>query len=71
MVAPAVEGIDLLCPLWGFKVAGRSIAEWVPSFKMGATSPVKQPFCSHLEERLLQGGTLRETIWNVVGGENK
>src|SRR5215472_16393284 len=47
MVAPAVEGIDL------FKVAGRSISGWVPSFKMGATSPVKQPFCSQLEERLL------------------
>ncbi len=26
---------------------------WVPSFKMGATFPVKQPFCSQLEERLL------------------
>ena len=47
MVAPAVEGIDL------FKIAGRSISGWVPSFKMGATSPVKQPFCSQLEERLL------------------
>ena len=47
MVAPAVEGINL------FKVAGRSISGWVPSFKMAATSPVKQPFCSQLEERLL------------------
>src|SRR3989441_2971726 len=47
MVAPAVEGIDL------FKIAGRSISGWVPSFKMGETSPVKQPFCSQLEERLL------------------
>src|SRR6266480_6640763 len=47
MVAPAVEGIDL------FKIAGRSISGWVPSFKMGATAPVKQPFCSQLEERLL------------------
>ena len=47
MVAPAVQGIDL------FKIAGRSISGWVPSFKMGATSPVKQPFCSQLEERLL------------------
>src|SRR5260221_5571262 len=47
MVAPAVEGIDL------FKIAGRSISGWVPSFKMGATSPVKQPFCSQLAERLL------------------
>ena len=47
MVAPAVDGIDL------FKIAGRSISGWVPSFKMGTTSPVKQPFCSQLEERLL------------------
>src|SRR5690242_13163869 len=47
MVAPAVEGIDL------FTVAGRSTSGWVPSFKVGATSPVKQPFCSQLEERLL------------------
>ncbi len=47
MVAPAVEGIDL------FKIAGRSISGWVPSFKMGTTFPVKQPFCSQLEERLL------------------
>ncbi len=47
MVAPAVEGIDL------FKIAGRSISGWVPSFKMSAAAPVKQPFCSQLEERLL------------------
>jgi hypothetical protein len=47
MVAPAVEGIDL------FKIAGRSISGWIPSFKMGAVTPVKQPFCSQLEERLL------------------
>ncbi len=47
MAAPAQEGIDL------FKIAGRSISGWIPSFKMGATSPIKQPFCSQLEERLL------------------
>src|SRR5215469_15489631 len=47
MVAPAIEGIDL------FKIAGRSISGWIPSFKMGTTAPVKQPFCSQLEERLL------------------
>src|SRR6266566_5287145 len=47
MVAPAIAGIDL------FKIAGRSIAGWIPSFKMGATSHVRQPFCSQLEERLL------------------
>ena len=47
MVAPAVEGIDL------FKIANRSISGWVPSFKMGTAAPVKQPFCSQLEERLL------------------
>ncbi len=34
MVAPAVEGIDL------FKIAGRSISEWVPSLKTGTASPV-------------------------------
>jgi hypothetical protein len=43
MVAPAVEGIDL------FKIAGRSISGWIPSFKMGAVAPVRQPFCSQLE----------------------
>src|SRR5437667_4623034 len=47
MVAPAVEGIDL------FKIAGRSISGWIPSFKTGTDSPVRQPFCSQLEERLL------------------
>ena len=48
MVAPAVDGIDL------FKIAGRSISGWIPSFKMGSAAvPVKQPFCSQLEERLL------------------
>jgi hypothetical protein len=47
MVAPAVEGIDL------FKIAGRSISGWIPSFKTGAASHVRHPFCSQLEERLL------------------
>jgi len=47
MVAPAVDGIDL------FKIAGRSISGWIPSFKTGMTSHVRQPFCSQLEERLL------------------
>ena len=47
MVTPAVDGIDL------FKIAGRSISGWIPSFKMGAVSPIRQPFCSQLEERLL------------------
>ena len=47
MVTPAVEGIDL------FKIAGRSISGWIPSFKAGTASPVRQPFCSQLEERLL------------------
>src|SRR5438552_1059858 len=37
MVAPAVEGIDL------FKVAGRSISGWIPSFKTGAVGHVRQP----------------------------
>ena len=47
MVAAAVEGIDL------FNIAGRSISGWVKSFKMSTAAPVKQPFCSQLEERLL------------------
>ena len=47
MVAPAVEGIDL------FKIAGRSISGWIPSFKTGAAGHVRQPVCSQLEERLL------------------
>src|SRR5216683_2529470 len=48
MVAPEVQGIDL------FKIANRSISGWVPSFKMGsAAAPVKLPFCSQLEERLI------------------
>src|SRR5438876_9165975 len=47
MVLPHVEGIDL------FHIAGRSISGWVKSFKMSTAAPVKQPFCSQLEERLL------------------
>src|SRR6266576_6169162 len=47
MVAPAIAGIDL------FKIAGRSISGWIPSFKTGAALHVRQPFCSQLEERLL------------------
>ncbi len=47
MVASAVDGIDL------FKIAGRSISGWIPSFKTGMPSHVHQPFCSQLEERLL------------------
>jgi len=47
MVAPAIEGIDL------FKIAGRSISGWIPSFKTGTAGHIRQPFCSQLEERLL------------------
>src|SRR5579859_7632571 len=47
MAAPAVEGVDL------FKIAGRSISGWIPSLKTGHTGPVRQPFCSQLEERLM------------------
>ncbi len=47
MVTPAVDGIDL------FRIAGRSISGWIPSFKTGTVSHVRQPFCSQLEERLL------------------
>src|SRR5579859_6900604 len=47
MIAPAVEGIDL------FKIAGRSISGWLPSFKTGNPGHIRQPFCSQLEERLM------------------
>ncbi len=47
MVAPAIQGIDL------FKIAGRSISGWIPSLKTGHPGHVRQPFCSHLEERLM------------------
>ena len=47
MVAPSVDGIDL------FKIAGRSISGWIPSFKTGSAKSTRQPFCSQLEERLL------------------
>ena len=81
MVAPAVEGIDL------FKIAGRSISGWIPSLKTGTTSPVRQPFWSQFEERLLrspshdkrktrtpnteQRWAMEKTIWEGVGGERK
>src|SRR5437764_2006429 len=48
MGSPATEGIDL------FKIANRSISGSIPSFKLSsAAAPVKLPFCSQLEERLL------------------
>src|SRR5438876_7131171 len=47
MVTPAVEGIDL------FKIADRSISGLIPRFKANADSPVRQPFWSQLEERLM------------------
>jgi hypothetical protein len=47
MVTPAVDGIDL------FKIAGRSISGWIPSLKTDTGFPIRQPFCSQLEERLL------------------
>jgi hypothetical protein len=47
MVAPSVDGIDL------FKIAGRSISGWIPSFKTDSAKGIRQPFCSQLEERLL------------------
>ena len=45
MVAPEVQGIDL------FKIAGRSISGWVPSYKTGTV--IRLPFCSQLEERFM------------------
>src|SRR5258708_14288627 len=47
MVAPSVDGIDV------FKIAGRSISGWIPSFKTGYAKSTRQSFCSQLEERLL------------------
>ena len=83
MVAPAVEGIDL------FKVAGRSISGWVPSFKIFVEGEyVGEACCPQLmggrvsewearvmrkqdEENTAERWAMRETIWKVVGGENK
>src|SRR2546423_2112548 len=63
MVAPAVEGIDL------FKIAGRSISGWIPSFKTGAVSHVRQPFCSQLEERLLLWLEYNPTVSTYARGD--
>src|SRR5947209_10590865 len=42
-----VRGIDL------FKIAGKSICGWIPSWKTGDPRPTRQPFCSQMEEQLL------------------
>ncbi len=42
-----VRGIDL------FKIAGESISGWIPSWKTGDIRPIRQPFCSQMEEQLL------------------
>src|SRR5947209_2580957 len=64
MVAPEVQGIDL------FKIANRSISGWVPSFKMGsAAAPVKLPFCSQLEERLLLWLEYHPLVVNYARGD--
>src|SRR5947208_15749846 len=63
MVTPAVDGIDL------FKIAGRSISGWIPSFKAGAASPVRQPFCSQLEERLLLWLEYHPLVVNYARGD--
>jgi len=47
MSQSGIRGIDL------FKIAGESIAGWIPSWKMGGQKPTRQPFCSLMEERLL------------------
>jgi hypothetical protein len=57
MVAPAVEGIDL------FKIAGRSISGWIPSFKTGTDSHVRQP--SVPVSRQTQNECPRD--WRAVG----
>jgi len=63
MVAPAVEGIDL------FKIAGRSISGWIPSFKAGTASSLRQPFCSQLEERLLLWLEYHPTVSTYARGD--
>src|SRR5436189_5502932 len=64
MVAPEVQGIDL------FKIANRSISGWVPSFKMGsAAAPVKLPFCSQLEERLILWLEYHPLVVNYARGD--
>ena len=63
MVTPAVDGIDL------FKIANRSISGWIPSFKTNADSPVKQPFCSQLEERLLLWLEYHPLVGNYARGD--
>src|SRR5437879_4042704 len=35
-----------------FKIAGQSISGFLPSFKTGSASQIRQPFTSQLEERL-------------------
>jgi len=47
MVAPAGPRINL------FNIAGRSISGWIPNLKTGNPGHVRQPFCRHLEARLL------------------
>jgi transposase len=61
MVAPVVEGIDL------FKIANRSISGWIPSLKTGTV--VRQPFCSHLEERLLMWLEYHPLVVNYARGD--
>jgi len=43
---PGTPGLDI------FKLAGRSISGFLPSFKTGDPSHVRQPFTTQLEERL-------------------
>jgi hypothetical protein len=47
MSESGIHGIDL------FKNAGESISGWIPSWKLDAQKPSRQPFCSLMEERLL------------------
>jgi hypothetical protein len=43
---PGTPGLDV------FKIAGRSISGFLYSFKTGESRQVRQPFTTHLEERL-------------------
>ena len=46
LVRPGTPGLDV------FKIAGRSISGFLPSFKTGDSRRVRIPFTTHLEERL-------------------
>jgi len=52
MSQSGILGIDL------FKIAGESIAGWIPSWKMGGQKPTRQPFCRSMVKALESVATL-------------